>query len=138
MSLSEAIVRSSLSLYASLKFRPASPLQYNILSTFTLVKSGRSDSGTAENPVINPVSLGTGVKCLPEAKHSLIGDALNDSHAEVIARRGFIRWILSELRDTAKAATSSQWIEPKSSGKWGLCKGVSLHMYISTLPCEST
>ncbi|KIJ56582.1 hypothetical protein M422DRAFT_218058 [Sphaerobolus stellatus SS14] len=124
MSLSDSIARASLALYTSLKFRPANPLQYTILSTFTLV---RRDGSTA----IKPISLGTGVKCLPESRLGTIGDTVHDSHAEILARRGFIRWLLSELCNSS----SSEWIEPKSSGRWGLKKDVSLHMYISTLPC---
>jgi tRNA-specific adenosine deaminase 1 len=126
MCLSDNIARSSLALYAALKFRPANPLQYTVLSTFTLVRTDRE-------PVIKPVSLGTGVKCLPESRLAFIGDTVHDSHAEILARRGFVRWLLSELC----APSPSEWIEHKSNGKWSLRKNVSLHMYTSALPCET-
>ncbi|KAF8488931.1 hypothetical protein F5888DRAFT_1750230 [Russula emetica] len=41
---------------------------------------------------------GAGVKCLPTSCLPVRGDALHDSHAEVIARRGAIRsWLLEEV-----------------------------------------
>lgn len=127
MSLSDAIVRSSLALYTSLNFRPANPLQYTILSTFTLVRTEEGD-----DPDIKLISLATGLKCLPASRLSLVGDAVHDSHAEILARRGLVRWFLSELR----TLPASEWIEQKAGGKWRLRRNVSVHMYTSALPCE--
>lgn len=125
MSLSDSVARATLSLYSALKFRPANPAQYKILSSFTLVHR----SGT-----IAPISLATGSKCLPATRLSANGDAVHDSHAEVLSRRGAIRWFMEEIcRSTEK---SSLWVERREAGKWALKTGVSVHMYISTLPCE--
>ncbi|KAF8520072.1 adenosine deaminase/editase [Gautieria morchelliformis] len=124
MSLSDSVARATLNLYSALKFRPASSTQYTILSSLTLV----DHAGT-----IKPISLATGSKCLPASHLSANGDAVHDSHAEVLARRGAIRWLMEEICRCTRQA--SEWIEPKESGKWGLKASVSLHMYISTLPC---
>ena len=125
--VSDSVVRATLNLYSTLKFRPTNPAQYTILSSLTLVHRTGS---------ITPISLATGSKCLPATRLSANGDAVHDSHAEVLARRGAIRWLMEEIcRSTQR---SSEWLERKKTGKWGLKTGVSLHMYISTLPCENT
>ncbi|KAF0516449.1 adenosine deaminase/editase [Gigaspora margarita] len=36
------------------------------------------------------ISLGSGLKCLPQSKLSKTGDLIHDSHAEILARRGFL------------------------------------------------
>jgi tRNA-specific adenosine deaminase 1 len=37
------------------------------------------------------ITYRTGLKCLPYSRLVKTGDQLNDSHAEIIARRGFIK-----------------------------------------------
>ncbi|KAH7344863.1 adenosine deaminase/editase [Rhizoctonia solani] len=70
------------------------------------------------------VSLGTGSKCLPVTKLPRSGEALHDSHAEVLARRAAVRWFYHQL------AGGSEWVAER-----GLREGVEVWMYISTLPC---
>lgn len=52
------------------------------------------------NDNLEVVSLGTGTKCLGQHQLSTRGDILNDSHAEVMARRGFVRYLYHEIRKT--------------------------------------
>lgn len=48
--------------------------------------------------VLECVSLATGTKCLPSTALSRCeGAVLHDSHAEILALRGFNRWLLQEL-----------------------------------------
>lgn len=49
------------------------------------------------------VALGSGTKCLSAAARTPDGTLLNDSHAEVIARRALQRWLYSELNAAARS-----------------------------------
>jgi len=82
------------------------------------------------------ISLGTGSKCLPTVLFSPRGDALHDCHAEVLARRGAIRWFLEEI-ERYHDSGGSEWIARDRDGdcKYTPKDGVHIHMYISTVPC---
>ncbi|KAI0698620.1 adenosine deaminase editase [Cytidiella melzeri] len=107
--------------YAALKFRPPSR-QFTVLAAFVL------SSETSSTKVI---SLGTGSKCLPAHKLQRGGDIVHDSHAEILARRGAVRFFLEEIG----RVVASVWIEREDEGKFRLRKGVRVHLYISTPPC---
>lgn len=64
-----------------------------------------SGSGIVES--LRVVALGSGSKCLSAAARSPLGDVLNDSHAEVIARRAFQRWLHAEVAAALGAALKS-------------------------------
>lgn len=119
------------SVYSGLKFQPP-PGQFTILAGFVLQD--------AES--LKVISIGTGSKCLPATRLSKCGDALHDSHAEVLARRGAIRWFMEELarsEATPQASMPSRWIHRDTPhGKYSLRTGVTLTMYISTVPCTYT
>lgn len=138
---SDDIVKETLNIYSSLRFQPANVNQYNILASIAL----RLDHvPQIDLSIVKVISVATGAKCLPESRLSFSGDTIHDSHAEILARRGFIRWLLEEVRrsaafesHTAKPGCApSLWIERDDEGhKWHFKKGVTLHLYISTLPC---
>jgi tRNA-specific adenosine deaminase 1 len=84
------------------------------------------------------IAMATGTKCLAKKNYSRIGDAVHDFHAEVIARRCAIRWLLNEM-----AKETSQWLhaidnENGQRQSWSLREGVTLNMYTSELPCKWT
>ncbi|KAH9983470.1 adenosine deaminase/editase [Russula compacta] len=120
------VVSAALSQYASLPFAPQ-PGKFTVLASFALnsPRSGRTGL----------LSLGAGVKCLPASRLPVRGDALHDSHAEVIARRGAIRWLLEEVRRDAQAPGSSPWVRARPDGLYALRDDVHLWMYASTVPC---
>jgi len=114
--------------YTSLRFKPP-PGQYTILAGFILVSPERHQV----------ISLATGSKCLAANRLSGRGESVNDSHAEVLARRGALLWFFDEvcrMRNCASGETSC-WIEKHPSGKYRLQDTVRIHMYISTVPCTS-
>ncbi|XP_070828492.1 tRNA-specific adenosine deaminase 1 isoform X2 [Chaetodon trifascialis] len=91
-----------------------------------------ADSDTVEKEV---VSLGTGTKCVGQTAMSPKGDVLNDSHAEVIARRGCIRYLIQELRRAVSGGLSSVFCQADQCGKWKLRPGVSFLFFTSHTPC---
>ncbi|XP_054103431.1 double-stranded RNA-specific adenosine deaminase isoform X2 [Callithrix jacchus] len=82
------------------------------------------------------VSLGTGNRCVKGDSLSLKGETVNDCHAEIISRRGFIRFLYSELMKYNPQTAKDSIFEPaKGGGKLQIKKTVSFHLYISTAPC---
>lgn len=103
--------------------------QYSILAGLVLSKAG----------CLKCITVATGSKCLPESKLRVDGQSLHDSHAEVLARRGLVRWMYEEIMRYTKQG--SDWIEQYDTGKsegqrFRLKETVKVYMYISTLPCK--
>ncbi|XP_056271918.1 tRNA-specific adenosine deaminase 1 isoform X1 [Pseudoliparis swirei] len=80
------------------------------------------------------VSLGTGTKCIGQTAMSPTGGVLNDSHAEVIARRGCLRYLTQELHRAVIGGHSSVFC-PAGQRKWSLRPGVSFLFFTSHTPC---
>uniref|UniRef100_A0A8C9VZQ7 Adenosine deaminase RNA specific n=1 Tax=Scleropages formosus TaxID=113540 RepID=A0A8C9VZQ7_SCLFO len=80
------------------------------------------------------VSMGTGNRCVKGEELSLKGDTVNDCHAEIISRRGFIRFLYSELMKHRLGSEESIF-EPADDGKLKIKPEVTFHLYISTAPC---
>ncbi|XP_058516336.1 double-stranded RNA-specific adenosine deaminase isoform X1 [Ochotona princeps] len=82
------------------------------------------------------VSLGTGNRCVKGDSLSLKGETVNDCHAEIISRRGFIRFLYTELMKYNPQTAKESIFEPARGGeKLQIKKTVSFHLYISTAPC---
>lgn len=133
-------VHSILQIYSSIPFSPPSS-QYTIAASFFLTHSSLSDCKV--------ISIATGTKCLPTARLPSRGEAVHDSHAEVLARRGAIRWFLEEIgrchHGMSNATNShvnmnksyqSAWIcQSSKNSQYELRDGVQIHLYVSTVPC---
>lgn len=122
----DEIANAALEIYSRLSFEPPNG-KFTILAAFVL-----RNSLSGEPKVI---SLGTGSKCLPEIRLCKEGDTVHDSHAEVLARRGAVRWLMEEIKRYAAAGTS-EWIERIPSGRFALKSGIQVTLYVSTLPCK--
>ncbi|XP_077432368.1 double-stranded RNA-specific adenosine deaminase isoform X2 [Vanacampus margaritifer] len=80
------------------------------------------------------VSLGTGNRCVKGEELSLKGDTVNDGHAEIISRRGFVRFLYSELLKHVEG-TDNSIFEMAADNKLQIKSDITFHLYISTAPC---
>ncbi|XP_063970667.1 tRNA-specific adenosine deaminase 1-like isoform X2 [Lytechinus pictus] len=82
------------------------------------------------------VAMASGSKCIGASKMSKTGDILNDSHAEVLARRGFLRYLYHQLRLALMGChDNSIFSDPGGDGRCRLKEGVRFHFYTSHTPC---
>jgi tRNA-specific adenosine deaminase 1 len=126
--LYNTVVLKLLDLYSSFGFTPQH-FQYTVLASFFLICSKTTN--------IKVISLGTGTKCLPANRLSPKGEIVNDSHAEVLARRSAVLWFLEEIQRICSVdAYRSPWLDVSSDARYALREGVKLNLYISTVPCK--
>lgn len=102
---------------------------YKVIAAF-IMQDGEDDTGKV-------VSLGTGNKCISGEHLQLDGSTVNDSHAEVIARRSLIRFLHYHLAILlcGKTDVKSIFVQKERQGKIQLRDGVKFHLYVSTAPC---
>ncbi|XP_042294360.1 tRNA-specific adenosine deaminase 1 isoform X2 [Sceloporus undulatus] len=83
------------------------------------------------------VAMGTGTKCLGREQMRRSGDVLNDSHAEVVAKRSFQRYLLHQLQMAAARQDPRSIFAPgaEGGGKWALRPGVRFAFFSSQTPC---
>ncbi|GFN76320.1 double-stranded RNA-specific adenosine deaminase [Plakobranchus ocellatus] len=92
-----------------------------------VMRVGADDVGTV-------ISIGSGNRCITGDKLSLEGNTVNDCHAEIITRRGFIRFLYIQLLNYASNPSKSI-LERSPRGKLQIKEEVTFHLYISTAPC---
>ena len=88
-----------------------------------------SDTGEAQI-----VAMGSGTKCVSSHNLSDNGSTVQDCHAEVVARRAFMRYLYSQARNALSRANTSI-LEQVGSGRLRLKSTIRIHLYISTPPC---
>ncbi|XP_067905315.1 tRNA-specific adenosine deaminase 1 isoform X2 [Heterodontus francisci] len=91
-------------------------------------------SSESNDVPLEVVAMGTGSKCIGQIKMSKDGDVVNDSHAEVTARRGFLRYLHYQLKEAFKEKNSI-FIAGRHKGKWILKPGISFLLFMSHTPC---
>jgi len=84
------------------------------------------------------IGIGTGTKCINGEYMNDRGFAVNDCHAEIIARRCFLRFIYDQLEmhlsDDPETRGQSVF-ELRDGGGYKLKPNIHFHLYISTAPC---
>ncbi|XP_033099632.1 double-stranded RNA-specific editase 1-like [Anneissia japonica] len=77
----------------------------------------------------------TGTKCVSGEYMSEKGLAVNDCHAEIVARRSLLRYFYAQLELHKQKETSEQSIFQNTGNGFKLKEGIRFHLYISTSPC---
>ena len=147
---SAAVSAAALAHWASLpKNGKPQPNEHTVVAAFVLQSPGGAVYSRSEGYTSKPaqegdgnasmgapgmrfdvVALGSGNKCLSAAARTPDGTLLNDSHAEVIARRALQRWLYSELNAAARsvmtpATPASASVSASASGSVSASASVS-------------
>ena len=89
------------------------------------------------------ISFASGTRCITGDKMSLRGDVVNDSHAEVVARRGLVRYLYHQCHLFHQEASDTIFelvpgADPQSDAHLKLVRvkdQFKFHLFISTAPC---
>jgi tRNA-specific adenosine deaminase 1 len=146
--LSTRIATLALSTFSALpskskpRTHPSGLREWTPLSAIVLASSANSDS-----EILTCVSLATGTKCLPVSSiPKCNGTVLHDCHAEILALRGFNRWLLAEIERMLEGRYESKWLgwcesaldfesNHKNSKPFVLRPNVSIHLFSTEAPC---
>ncbi|XP_010595145.1 tRNA-specific adenosine deaminase 1 isoform X2 [Loxodonta africana] len=132
--------------------KPDPNREWTLLAALVKIQStANRDSDSPEKLVQvtkEVVSMGTGTKCIGQSKMRKSGDILNDSHAEVIARRSFqslparafpflqpVRYLLHQLHLAASLKEDSIFIPGTQRGQWKLRPDLLFVFFSSHTPC---
>ncbi|KAM6353778.1 tRNA-specific adenosine deaminase 1 isoform 5-T7 [Alca torda] len=81
------------------------------------------------------VAMGTGTKCIGQNKMRKTGDILNDSHAEIVAKRSFQRYLLHQMGLALSLQQCSIFVPGTETGKWKLKPNIIFVFFSSHTPC---
>ncbi|GFU58353.1 tRNA-specific adenosine deaminase 1 [Nephila pilipes] len=85
--------------------------------------------------ILKVVSLSTGTRCLGFSQLSNKGDMIFDSHAEVLARRGFIKFMMHHMFLLIHKKDSDVLCFDEMQKKFSLKSGITFHLFVSHVPC---
>ncbi|KAJ1657747.1 hypothetical protein GGF38_004354, partial [Coemansia sp. RSA 25] len=110
--------------------------EWTVLAGFVI-----EDTRQAPSERLKCVALGTGLKCLHSEQLRPFGDTVHDSHAEIVARRALLVYLMDQLQLSMSVASSEKpqlfCIQPGSTKyRFGGCdEYLRLHLYSSQCPC---
>ncbi len=114
-----------------MKDAESSVARYKVLAGIVMSRGSTAD-GT------QVISIATGSKCINGGQLNLEGEALNDCHAEILARRGLVSFLYDKLDNYAtdpdsifEPAHNKDQLPPRLKLK----SDVLFHLYVSSAPC---
>lgn len=111
--------------------------EWTVLST--IVQMNKKEN----SDILTVVALGTGSKCIGRSKMSSNGDILHDSHAEVVCRRGFLRYLYAQmfaaLQNDSESIFTFNYEESHNKftlgNKFLLDEKITFHFFTTRVPC---
>ncbi|XP_044283717.1 tRNA-specific adenosine deaminase 1 isoform X2 [Varanus komodoensis] len=110
--------------------KPAEGREWTLLAA--VLEAAAGDPGPGMTKL---VAMGTGTKCIGQSQMRNTGDILNDSHAEVVAKRSFQRYLLHQLWLAAVCQEPSIFTSGTEKGKWILKAHINFIFFCSHTPC---
>ncbi|XP_048371980.1 tRNA-specific adenosine deaminase 1 isoform X2 [Sphaerodactylus townsendi] len=107
--------------------------QWTLLAAVVKVCPG--EGRAPQTAVKEVVAMGTGTKCIGQSEMRKTGDVINDSHAEVVAKRSFQRYLLHQLWLAAVQQETSIFRPGTEPGKWILRPRITFVFFCSHTPC---
>ena len=112
------------------------PLKTEWTNMAAILACQRAEEFSVKN--LKVLAMATGSKCLPEVDMPTDGSLIHDSHAEILARRCFLRFIYNEMRklsldDKYQSEIVAMATEP---GKFRVKDGIDFFLYTSHTPCK--
>lgn len=104
--------------------------QCKVIAAFIVANHSES----LEEPLLSVVSIGTGTKCITGEMIDHKGQTLNDCHGEIIACRGFRRYLFDELMKALKE-DSNTLFERTKDNKFRLKEIYQVYLFVNTAPC---
>ncbi|KAK4036858.1 hypothetical protein OUZ56_028895 [Daphnia magna] len=101
--------------------------RYKVLAGVVMTVGPTADGATV-------ICVTTGSKCINGGQLSMEGEALNDCHAEVLARRGLVSFLYDQL-NTFNSNPSESIFERSNGNSLKLKNDVLFHLYVSSAPC---
>ncbi|UYV60839.1 ADAT1 [Cordylochernes scorpioides] len=101
------------------------PNEWTTLATIGYMKES--------NNLLQLVSMATGTKCLGLSEVN--PSALSDCHAEVLARRGFLRYLYYQLLNLYEGRQSEVLVLEEDGRRCYVKPGIKWCMYVSHTPC---
>lgn len=123
------IAEISLELFSKLpKTGKPTKKQWTILST--IVKENTQTNTT------EVVALGTGTKCIGMNQMSSTGDIINDSHAEIVCRKSFLKYLYFEIKSCINNNYESDLLEFHiETVKFNVKSHFIFHFFTTHVPC---
>ncbi|XP_048253568.1 tRNA-specific adenosine deaminase 1-like [Haliotis rufescens] len=112
--------------------KPTMGQEWTLLSA--VVMTTQTETGCS----MKVVGMGTGSKCIGKSKMSKAGDVINDSHAEIIARRSFLCYLYEDLMAVYGGSRGEVFLPPQQQDGRHRCtvkQGVHFHFFTSQTPC---